>query len=484
MMKKIVKMTDILSMLLLMSSTFLSCTQLENNPDIGHEQQGLGDSTFLVGVATANVTPQDNEKVWDSLYTKAIVFDNNEERIVFVVVDNQGLPTWLCEDAKTAIYMDSGIPASNIMISATHTHAVQWSGDPIRPTSKNAFQQLLIDRIAESVSRAIDNLQPARIGWGSFSAPEYVFNRRWLMNTEIHNPFGILETVRTNPKKRDPALIEPLGPTDSEVSVVAVKSLLDEPIAIFANYSLHFVGTPRSGGYSADYFGHFAKKVREYLGVAPNDLFLGIMSNGTSGDVNNEDATGPDERDGTYPYQRSPKVADDLATKTVDLYNSLEFYDWIPLKVQNSQLTLQIRQPSQEILDNVELIKDFHLTADPEEFLFHEQEETYVTRLENFMSAFPNSVSVPLQTFSFGDLAIGAIPFEVFAETGLQLKDEIPFDDSFIIGLANGHWGYLPTPAQHLKGGYESWITASRVEENSSELIVDEMLELFDSLQD
>lgn len=483
MMKKIIQMTGVLSIAWLILSTLFACAQLESNPDIGDEPNRLGDSTFLVGVGMTNVTPPVDTVVWDSLYAKTVVFDNGNERVAFVVVDNQGLPTWLCDDAKAEIYMESGIPASNIMISATHTHAVQWSGDPIRPTSKNAFQQLLIERITGSVRQAVDNLQPARIGWGSFSAPEYIFNRRWFMDTEVYNPFGILESVRTNPAKRDPALIEPAGPTDPEVSVIAVKSLLDEPIAIFANYSLHFVGTPRSGGYSADYYGHFAKKVREHLGVAHNDLFLGIMSNGTSGDVNNEDATGPNETDGTYPYQRSPRVADDLAIKTADLYNSMDFHDWIPLKVKNSQLTLQIRQPSQEILDNVVLIKAYPSTGE-EDFLFHKDEQTYVTRLENYMRAFPSTISIPLQAFSFGDLAIGAIPFEVFAETGLQLKDEIPFDDSFIIGLANGHWGYLPTPAQHLNGGYESWITANRVEENSSELIVDEMLNLFDSLQD
>src|SRR5690606_33233235 len=223
-----------------------------------------------------------------------------------------------------------------------------------------------------------------------------------------------------------------------------------------------------------------AKKLRTKLAIHVDSSFVGVMSNGTSGDVTNQNFELPNPS--LNLYQRSAFVSEDLATRIVDVYNTLDFYDWVPLKAQTRELTLQIRQPTQEILDHVELIKTFHLTAPPGTYLFEFREEQYVTRLEDYMNTFPASISVPLQAFSFGDLAIGAIPFEVFAETGLELKEAIPSDDSFIIGLANGHWGYLPTPAQHLKGGYEAWITANRVAENSSELIVDEMLDLFDTL--
>ena len=56
-----------------------------------------------------------------------------------------------------------------------------------------------------------------------------------------------------------------------------------------------------------------------------------------------------------------------------------------------------------------------------------------------------------------GDLAITAIPNEVFAEIGLELKAKSPFKPTFNIELANGYNGYLPTPAQHKLGGYETW---------------------------
>ena len=70
----------------------------------------------------------------------------------------------------------------------------------------------------------------------------------------------------------------------------------------------------------------------------------------------------------------------------------------------------------------------------------------------------PDEVTIPLQTIRIGELGIAAIPFEVFVETGLDIKDQTPFADAFTIELANDQQRYLPTPEQHQLGGYETWM--------------------------
>ena len=69
-----------------------------------------------------------------------------------------------------------------------------------------------------------------------------------------------------------------------------------------------------------------------------------------------------------------------------------------------------------------------------------------------------------LQAIRIGDLAIVSSPFETFAETGLEIKIRSPFKTTFTIELANGGYGYLPTPEQHRLGGYETWLGTNRVE--------------------
>ena len=62
----------------------------------------------------------------------------------------------------------------------------------------------------------------------------------------------------------------------------------------------------------------------------------------------------------------------------------------------------------------------------------------------------PDRVAVVFQTYRIGDLGIAAIPFEVFTETGLEIKQKSPLRPTFTIELASGSHGYLPTPSMHL----------------------------------
>ena len=73
------------------------------------------------------------------------------------------------------------------------------------------------------------------------------------------------------------------------------------------------------------------------------------------------------------------------------------------------------------------------------------------------ISEYPARVPLILQALRIGDLAISAIPCEVFVEIGLEIKKKSPFATTFTTSLANGYNGYLPTPEHHRLGGYETW---------------------------
>ena len=90
----------------------------------------------------------------------------------------------------------------------------------------------------------------------------------------------------------------------------------------------------------------------------------------------------------------------------------------------------------------------------------------------------PDTVRVVLQSVRIGALGIFAIPFEVFSEIGLELKARRPFKPSFTMELANGGYGYLPTPEQHELGGYETWLGTNKVEVQASVKIVNTLLEM------
>lgn len=77
---------------------------------------------------------------------------------------------------------------------------------------------------------------------------------------------------------------------------------------------------------------------------------------------------------------------------------------------------------------------------------------------------------------------IAASPFERFAETGLEVKTRSPLKPTCTIELANGWYGYLPTPEQHQLGGYETWLGTNRVEIEASTRLTAALLDMLGEL--
>jgi hypothetical protein len=139
---------------------------------------------------------------------------------------------------------------------------------------------------------------------------------------------------------------------------------------------------------------------------------------------------------------------------------------------------LGVRKPTPAQLEHAKKV-----LADPDRRDQFPRERTYAHRAIQQLES-PDTVSVMLQAVRIGELGISAIPFEVFSEIGLELKARNPFERSFTMELANGGYGYLPTPEQHKLGGYETWLGTSKVEEQASVRIVDALLEMFAELKD
>ena len=73
---------------------------------------------------------------------------------------------------------------------------------------------------------------------------------------------------------------------DPEICVLSIEHADGRPLAILANYSIHYAGGFVRGEVSADYFGVFARRLEERLGREDGrPPFVGIMSNGTSGNI-------------------------------------------------------------------------------------------------------------------------------------------------------------------------------------------------------
>ncbi len=415
----------------------------------------------------------------DPFHARALVLAEGKTTVAMVVVDNLGIPQEVLDEAKAAASQQCGIPTERMLISATHTHSGPPANVKSGPEPEVAYRKQLISGISEAITRAHAALRPAAVGAAAQPLGEEVFNRRWFLKPGKMplNPFGKLDRVKMNPGTDPDVLDHPAGPTDPDITVLSVQEAKTRrPLALFANYSLHYVGGSPAGKVSADYFGEFARLMPSRLRAG--DGFVAMMSNGTSGDINNIPflVTRPPRE----PFEQIRIVAQKAADTAWFAHRKIAAHRAdAPLGMVQRQVTFKARRPTAEQLAAARAVLAI---KDEEELKKLPRLADAYARRTLALAEGPETITAPLQALRIGDLAVCAIPFETFAEIGLELKRRSPFPRTMVIGIANGYNGYLPTPEQHQLGGYETWLGTNRVQEDASVLITKNLTEMLAEL--
>jgi len=80
---------------------------------------------------------------------------------------------------------------------------------------------------------------------------------------------------------------------------------------------------------------------------------------------------------------------------------------------------------------------------------------------------------IELQGIRINDAVFVAVPAEVFVEIGLHLK-QTASHKIFIVGIANGYIGYLPTKVAYEVGGYE--VVSSKCRPEAEAKLIEQVL--------
>jgi hypothetical protein len=203
--------------------------------------------------------------------------------------------------------------------------------------------------------------------------------------------------------------------------------------------------------------------------------FVGILSNGTSGDVNNNNFGGPAPQ-GVRPGERARIVAMAVARAAFVALDHAEYTSDVTLAAAEREIELGVRKPTPADLKRAEEIMAAAKEAGKE--VLTTTAEIYA-RESLLLAKYPDRVKLKLQAYRIGKLGLATIPCEVFTEIGLAIKAASPLKPTFTVSLANGYNGYLPTPAQHELGGYETWrARSSYLETKASDQILATLKEL------
>jgi hypothetical protein len=437
--------------------------------------------TLLAGVARVDITPPVGirmmgytvqecvaEGVERTLTATALVLSDGRIKVVLVACDLLFLQSPHVDRARERVGRHVGVPASHVLISASHTHLGPmlpgWQSDsPDQERLQQTYLAELEESLATVAAMADHAQQPCRFGAGRGSAPIGVNRRERLPDGSI--------VIGDNPG----------GAVDHEVGVVRIDKPNGKPIATLMTAAAHtIVLGPKTARLSPDYVGP-AREIIESATGAPSLFFQGAAGNvcprcgiGSGGPEQYDDL----ERIGAMLAGEVLKTWSQIRThnrrgprRIVRSVAAISLWDYEPLTGPPIErfgvATRRVTLPMAPLPDRESAAANL---ARHQRHLDEARRAGAVgpihvaTRLVAWAGLVLNAIDAGGQrptrelecwALRIDDVGMVAVNGEPFAELGLEVKRRSPLPHTFFFGYSNGCLGYLPTPEAFDEGGME-----------------------------
>jgi hypothetical protein len=392
-----------------------------------------------IGFAQVNITPpiltctnggffddpqEFHKGVHDELYARVVILREADLAAAIVSADLINLPRPTVNHIKEMAESYTGIARDNIILHATHQHSGPFSYRNKKGIRNDAYWTVAEEKIAGAVYTALQGVQECLVGAGSVEL-DMSLNRRILQDD------GSVLYLPSHPG------LEPNQVVDQEVGVISFRKLDKRPLVTLINYSCH----PLTVGFvpgliSADFPGAAVREVESRL------FGKAVYTSGASANI--------------HPKRHCEgfEAMDELGRAIGD-----KVLETIPhIKAQKGKGLRVIREEAE-----LELI--------PEKMDANED-------IEEFRNGTKYEFDITIIALS--DVALIALPCEYFVEFQLEIKEQSPFQHTYLLTTSNGYAGYIPDRVAYDQGGYE--VDSTKFARGSGEIIQETILQALKSL--
>jgi hypothetical protein len=399
--------------------------------------------SISAGTAKINITPavpvpmsgyrsriKPFEGIHDSIYARAIVFSDGENKAAIISAEIIGFSNSFCEETSSLIEQEVGIKQENILLTVVHNHSgpvTRVYKDDVSP-EVNAYADELKQKMVELVIEADRNLQPVSLGAGKGEC-------RMNINRRAEDGKGNIQLGRN-----------PYGPCDHEVGVVRIDDAEGNIISLLLNWPCHAVVMgPRNYFISGDWPGATSRYIEDSL----DKSVIAPILIGASGDINPIYGPHIDFVDvNSYAYALDA-IGYDLGNEAIRVSRDIQTFSAGTIKAIQRSIYLpgKVEDPN----------RLHHQAYDP-----------------------GNDVEVRLSAIKIGNVVFAGVNGEVFNQIGVRLKNLSPYSNTFFLTHCNGSCGYLVSDEAIPKGGYEVRSTSARSGAESG--IIKGLLEMINEL--
>lgn len=353
--------------------------------------------------------------VRDPLRAKAISLVVEGKRLVWVSVDTCMVPEHIVHAVQERLRAAGRAP-DFLAVSATHTHSGPGAinGRPFVWLAMDPHDPRLADHAAAWCERAallaIDAERPARLGWGAFPVEGLIVNRRDPAQAAARS-FDLLKLARADGAPLAAMVLGPLHAT-----------MLDE----------------RNLKFSADVAGTIERALEQRLGVGA----IAMLVQGAEGDQTPRVHHGQETDE-----QAMERIGAEIGARAAAAFCAAR--------------------------------ADAQTTLDWSSVRWHPPRP--ILRPGLYDPRIPRAITIPMYGLVEPDAVVGAVrvgaraiaqvPGEPILELGRRIGaagEEAGAGRTLVAGLTNGYVGYVATPEEYEKGGYEAVATLYGARESLS----------------
>lgn len=375
----------------------------------------------------------------DDIHVRCIIVANRKTSALILSVetgDMGDIDMWLEKISKA-----SGVPASNILITASHTHEAphisdSWNQDVVDVEKTAQFGQCAEEAIMEAVKTAKGNMRPGRIGYGTGQC-----------DINVNADFKYKGNYVRAPN--------PHGLSDKTVAVMKFEDLNGEVIAYLYNYAVHgivmfLLGKERGMLLGGDLPGETSR----YIEKRHDGKVVALWCMGAAGDQ--------------FPrYIRNRMIFDSQGNS--QMLNAGEEGGFLLVQVQAESLADEVLLVANNISETSPraVIKGVHkkITVPGQKKL----EDPGVTfddyKTDSFKFEDANPVEMHLSLLIIDHITFMGIPGELVCSIGMLLKNTLPYRNVVVVTQCNGSVSYISdekgyeertfeATASHIKRGY------------------------------
>ena len=416
-------------------------------------------NVFKTGYARCIFTPTPPigkfTSVHDDLYATCVAVNDGEKTLLLLSIDMKSMSINGNDNLKALISHGTGIPTENIFISVTHTHSVTPFGAEIVWTY-NSYK-----KIANMVKEAIADLTDCEMLAGTGKTTGMAWVRRYI------NSEGYMAAVSPGALFSDPTTRSVSEADDTLQTIRFVRE--GKKDIVLMNWQGHLAHGEGQIAYqiSAD----MAQYLREDIESGDKDTLIAYFA-GASGNLN---LNAPNKSlvqysDGNSANNHYEVVAHALAKVTLEVIDPSKMtkLETGEIKIVKEVYAALMKKDSPEAIAAAQARKDAGTNTKADDYLLARNKK--------------ESLDLRIAAISFGDLGLVTVPYEMFDNNGVQIKEGSPFKMTFVLTNSDGDYAYMPsTEAWTTYGGYET--EATYFANGTAEALVAQYIRLLNSLK-